>query len=103
MFQKFIEQSDQNKSGDVSLAEFIHYVREHEKKLHLQFHSLDVNKDGNTHEMEMFAKINQFVVFHRKNWYGWDDSCVQGTRHWNQQNWSKESASKVGSFEGHRF
>jgi solute carrier family 25 (mitochondrial phosphate transporter), member 23/24/25/41 len=47
MFQKFIEQSDQNKSGDISLAEFIHYVREHEKKLHLQFHSLDVNKDGN--------------------------------------------------------
>jgi len=46
MFQKFIEQSDQNKSGDVSLAEFIHYVREHEKKLHLQFRSLDVNRDG---------------------------------------------------------
>jgi solute carrier family 25 (mitochondrial phosphate transporter), member 23/24/25/41 len=52
MFQKFIEQSDQSKSGDVSLAEFIHYVREHEKKLQLQFRSLDVNKDGKDHDID---------------------------------------------------
>ncbi|KAF4524670.1 hypothetical protein B566_EDAN012252 [Ephemera danica] len=44
--KKFIERSDLNQSGDVSLAEFIHYVKEHEKNLRLQFHSLDKNKDG---------------------------------------------------------
>jgi len=45
-FQKFLERSDQNKSGDVSIAEFIHYVKEHEKNLRLQFSHLDKNKDG---------------------------------------------------------
>jgi len=29
--KKFIQHSDLNQSGDVSLAEFIYYVREHEK------------------------------------------------------------------------
>jgi predicted GNAT family acetyltransferase len=45
-FQKFLEHSDQNKSGDISIGEFIHYVREHEKNLRLQFSHLDKNKDG---------------------------------------------------------
>ena len=45
-FQKFLERSDQNKSGDISIAEFIHYVKEHEKNLRLQFSHLDKNKDG---------------------------------------------------------
>jgi solute carrier family 25 phosphate transporter 23/24/25/41 len=45
-FQKFIERSDQNKSGDISIGEFIHYVKEHEKNLKLQFSHLDKNKDG---------------------------------------------------------
>ena len=44
--QKFIERSDQNQSGDLTLAEFVHYVIEHEKKLKLVFSSLDHNKDG---------------------------------------------------------
>lgn len=45
-FQKFLASSDRTKSGDISLAEFIHYVREHEKNLRLQFSHLDKNKDG---------------------------------------------------------
>ncbi|XP_077276191.1 short Calcium-binding Mitochondrial Carrier isoform X1 [Temnothorax americanus] len=44
--QKFLAHSDRTKSGDISLAEFIHYVREHEKNLRLQFSHLDKNKDG---------------------------------------------------------
>lgn len=44
--QKFLERSDSNKSGDITLAEFIHYVKEHEKKLRLGFSHLDTNKDG---------------------------------------------------------
>lgn len=45
-FQKFLASSDSTKSGDITLAEFIHYVREHEKNLRLQFSHLDKNKDG---------------------------------------------------------
>lgn len=41
-----MKESDSNKSGDVSLNEFIDYVREHEKNLQLQFSHLDRNKDG---------------------------------------------------------
>ncbi|XP_011179653.1 calcium-binding mitochondrial carrier protein SCaMC-3 isoform X2 [Zeugodacus cucurbitae] len=44
--EKFLEQSDINQSGDVGLAEFVFYVREHEKNLRLQFSHLDKNKDG---------------------------------------------------------
>lgn len=44
--QKFLARSDRTKSGDISLAEFIHYVREHEKNLRLQFSHLDKNRDG---------------------------------------------------------
>nr|XP_050864955.1 calcium-binding mitochondrial carrier protein SCaMC-2-B isoform X2 [Vespula vulgaris] len=44
--RKFLARSDSTKSGDISLAEFIHYVREHEKNLRLQFSDLDKNRDG---------------------------------------------------------
>lgn len=44
--QTFLQQSDKTDSGDVGLAEFIHYVREHEKNLRLQFSHLDKNRDG---------------------------------------------------------
>lgn len=44
--QKFLERSDKNKSGDISLAEFIHYVKEHEKHLRLGFSHIDKNRDG---------------------------------------------------------
>lgn len=45
-FQKFIQESDKTDSGAVSLADFIHYVREHEKNLKLHFSHLDKNRDG---------------------------------------------------------
>lgn len=54
-FQKFLERSDQNKSGDISIAEFIHYVKEHEKNLRLQFSDLDKNKDG---EFNKYCRSN---------------------------------------------
>jgi len=38
--------SDANKSGSITLAEFIHYVKEHEKSLRLSFSNIDKNKDG---------------------------------------------------------
>lgn len=45
LFQRFLRNS-KAKDGDLSLADFIHYVREHEKNLRLHFSHLDRNKDG---------------------------------------------------------
>ncbi|XP_030372657.1 calcium-binding mitochondrial carrier protein SCaMC-3 isoform X2 [Scaptodrosophila lebanonensis] len=44
--EKFLQQSDKDQSGNVGFAEFLHYVREHEKNLCLQFSHLDKNRDG---------------------------------------------------------
>lgn len=44
--ERFLRQSDKTNSGDVELAEFIHYVREHEKNLLLHFSHLDKDGDG---------------------------------------------------------
>ncbi|XP_076263108.1 short Calcium-binding Mitochondrial Carrier [Rhynchophorus ferrugineus] len=43
--ERFLRNS-QSSSGDISLADFIYYVREHEKNLRLHFSNLDKNKDG---------------------------------------------------------
>ncbi|XP_018573454.1 calcium-binding mitochondrial carrier protein SCaMC-2 isoform X1 [Anoplophora glabripennis] len=43
--EKFLK-STKSKSGELSLADFIYYVREHEKNLRLHFSHLDKNKDG---------------------------------------------------------
>ena len=44
--ETFLERSDKTNTGDVTLAEFIHYAREHEKNLQLQFGHLDKDGDG---------------------------------------------------------
>lgn len=44
--KKFLELSDATKSGSITLAEFIHYVKEHEKSLRLSFTNIDKNRDG---------------------------------------------------------
>lgn len=46
LFQKFLAKSGWKEAGDVTLSEFIHYVREHEKNLKLQFSHIDKNQDG---------------------------------------------------------
>lgn len=56
---KFIERSDQNQSGDLTLAEFAHYVIEHEKKLKLVFSSLDHNKDGRLDLDEIYSSLHK--------------------------------------------
>lgn len=43
---KFLELSDAYKSGSITLAEFINYVKEYEKTLKLSFSNIDKNKDG---------------------------------------------------------
>ncbi|XP_034942907.1 calcium-binding mitochondrial carrier protein SCaMC-2 isoform X1 [Chelonus insularis] len=57
--EQFLAQSDSTKSGDIGLAEFIHYVIEHEKKLRLQFSHLDKNKDGKIDLEELISSFNK--------------------------------------------
>ncbi|KAK0084209.1 hypothetical protein PV325_007456 [Microctonus aethiopoides] len=57
--EKFLAQSDRTKSGDISLAEFLHYVVEHEKKLRLQFSHLDKNNDGKIDLEELISSFNK--------------------------------------------
>ncbi|XP_030572302.1 calcium-binding mitochondrial carrier protein SCaMC-1-B isoform X3 [Drosophila novamexicana] len=47
--------SDKNQSGNVGFAEFLHYVREHEKNLCLQFSHLDKNRDGKVDLEELIS------------------------------------------------
>ncbi|XP_065086561.1 mitochondrial adenyl nucleotide antiporter SLC25A25 isoform X2 [Ochlerotatus camptorhynchus] len=60
--ERFLKQSDQTQSGDVGLAEFIHYVREHEKNLRLQFTHLDRNKDGKVDLDELIMAFKELGV-----------------------------------------
>ncbi|XP_077300894.1 short Calcium-binding Mitochondrial Carrier [Arctopsyche grandis] len=60
--EKFLAQSDSNKSGDVCLSEFIFYVREHEKNLKLQFSHLDKNKDGKVDLEELITAFAELGV-----------------------------------------
>lgn len=45
--------------GDVTMSEFMHYVREHEKNLRLQFSHLDKNQDG---KYLLSYKVNIFLA-----------------------------------------
>ncbi|XP_015437172.1 PREDICTED: calcium-binding mitochondrial carrier protein SCaMC-2 [Dufourea novaeangliae] len=60
--EEFLARSDSTKSGDISLAEFIHYVREHEKNLRLQFTHLDKNKDGKIDLEELIKTFEELGV-----------------------------------------
>ncbi|KAH8371227.1 hypothetical protein KR093_006678 [Drosophila rubida] len=52
---KFLQQSDKDQSGNVGFAEFLTYVREHEKNLCLQFSHLDKNRDGKVDLEELIS------------------------------------------------
>ncbi|KAK1121346.1 hypothetical protein K0M31_010642 [Melipona bicolor] len=60
--EKFLARSDSTKSGDITLAEFIHYVREHEKNLRLQFSHLDKNKDGKIDLEELIKAFEELGI-----------------------------------------
>lgn len=58
-FQKFLQSA---KGGDISLADFIHYVREHEKNLQLHFSHLDTNQDGELSRVELLPFNAQLLI-----------------------------------------
>ncbi|XP_012244344.1 calcium-binding mitochondrial carrier protein SCaMC-2 isoform X1 [Bombus impatiens] len=60
--EQFLASSDSTKSGDITLAEFIHYVREHEKNLRLQFSHLDKNKDGKIDLEELIKAFEELGI-----------------------------------------
>lgn len=62
-----MKESDQDKSGDVGLAEFIEYIREHEKSLKLQFSQMDKNKDGKTKTFTEMEKHHLNVALRKQN------------------------------------
>ncbi|KAJ8915806.1 hypothetical protein NQ315_004618 [Exocentrus adspersus] len=59
--ERFLK-SSQSKSGELSLADFIYYVREHEKNLRLHFSHLDRNKDGKIDLDELIRAFNDLGI-----------------------------------------
>ncbi|KAJ8737934.1 hypothetical protein PYW08_000529 [Mythimna loreyi] len=53
--EKFLAKPGWKEGGDVTLSEFIHYVKEHEKNLRLQFSHLDKNQDGKVDLEELIS------------------------------------------------
>lgn len=51
----------------MGLAEFIHYVREHEKNLRLQFSHLDKNMDGKVDLEELISAFKDLGIEINKN------------------------------------
>lgn len=46
----------------MGLGEFIHYVREHEKNLRLQFSHLDKNRDGKVDLEELISAFSDLGI-----------------------------------------
>lgn len=57
-----IQRADVNKSNDLTLAEFVNYVQEHEKRLLLVFHTLDANSDGRVDEKELRSSFHRLGI-----------------------------------------
>ncbi|KAK4872999.1 hypothetical protein RN001_015028 [Aquatica leii] len=60
--EKFMQQSDKTQTGDLSLADFILYVKEHEKNLKLHFSNLDTNRDGKIDLDELIKAFHELGV-----------------------------------------
>ncbi|CAH1966306.1 unnamed protein product [Acanthoscelides obtectus] len=59
--EKFMK-STQSITGELSLADFIYYVREHEKNLRLHFSHLDKNKDGKIDLEELIRAFSDLGI-----------------------------------------
>ncbi len=62
LLQKFLNRSQRGEGTTLSLADFIHYVREHEKNLRLHFSHLDGNKDGKIDLEELMRAFHDLGI-----------------------------------------
>ncbi|XP_031638384.1 calcium-binding mitochondrial carrier protein SCaMC-3-like [Contarinia nasturtii] len=60
--ETFLRQTDTTNRGHVNLAEFIHYVREHEKNLLLHFTHLDKDKDGKVNLNDLIIGFKELGI-----------------------------------------
>lgn len=60
--ESFLRQNDKENRGHVTLAEFIHYIREHEKKLLLHFTHLDKDGDGKVNLDDLVSGFKELGI-----------------------------------------
>jgi len=59
---EFMYKSDVTKSGDLDLNEFVTYLQEHEKQLHIVFSSLDEDQDGKINVKEVVSAFKKLGI-----------------------------------------
>ncbi|XP_063288628.1 mitochondrial adenyl nucleotide antiporter SLC25A25 isoform X5 [Pelobates fuscus] len=55
--QKIVKAGDKDQDGQLDFEEFVHYLRDHEKKLRLVFRSLDKKNDGRIDAQEIMQSL----------------------------------------------
>ncbi|XP_016144798.1 calcium-binding mitochondrial carrier protein SCaMC-2-B-like [Sinocyclocheilus grahami] len=62
VFQKIVKAGDKDLDGQLDFEEFVHYLRDHEKKLRLVFKSLDKKNDGRIDSQEIMQSLRDLGV-----------------------------------------
>uniref|UniRef100_A0A3Q1F7Q6 Calcium-binding mitochondrial carrier protein SCaMC-2-B n=1 Tax=Acanthochromis polyacanthus TaxID=80966 RepID=A0A3Q1F7Q6_9TELE len=57
VLQKIVKAGDKDLDGQLDFEEFVHYLRDHEKKLRLVFKSLDKKNDGQIDSQEIMQSL----------------------------------------------
>ncbi|XP_056287866.1 calcium-binding mitochondrial carrier protein SCaMC-2-B isoform X3 [Pseudoliparis swirei] len=60
--QKIVKAGDKDLDGQLDFKEFVHYLRDHEKKLRLVFKSLDKKNDGRIDSQEIVQSLRDLGV-----------------------------------------
>uniref|UniRef100_A0A3B4YH47 Solute carrier family 25 member 25b n=1 Tax=Seriola lalandi dorsalis TaxID=1841481 RepID=A0A3B4YH47_SERLL len=60
--QKIVKAGDKDLDGQLDFEEFVHYLRDHEKKLRLVFKSLDKKNDGRIDSQEIMQSLRDLGV-----------------------------------------
>ncbi|CDQ76426.1 unnamed protein product [Oncorhynchus mykiss] len=59
---KIVKAGDKDLDGQLDFEEFVHYLRDHEKKLRLVFKSLDTKNDGRIDKQEIMQSLRDLGV-----------------------------------------
>ncbi|KAM4696412.1 mitochondrial adenyl nucleotide antiporter SLC25A25 isoform 3-T3 [Rhinophrynus dorsalis] len=62
LHQKIVKAGDKDQDGQLDFEEFVHYLRDHEKKLRLVFKSLDKKNDGRIDAQEIMQSLRDLGV-----------------------------------------